>query len=138
MSLESILQRITNNADAESQKIIQQARREAEVIIQQAQKEADKMYEGLLAKEKILYEAQKQKFIVNARLEYKKDLLSAKQGLINGVLEKVKHRLGKDKLKKEQIAQDKIYEVSEDIDFFLGQLLRDCETEIAKVLFSEK
>ena len=136
MSIESILQRITNNADTESQQIIQQARQEAAEILQQAQKEADKTYEGMLAKEKLLYAAQKQGVMVNARLEHKKDSLAAKQRLINIVLEKVKQHLGKGRLKKEQITQDKVHEVSEDIDFFLEQLRRNYETEIAKILFA--
>ena len=136
MSIESILQRIANNADNESQQIIRQARQEAEVIIQQAQKEADQTYEVLFTKERFLYAAQKQRAMVNARLEHKKDSLAAKQRLINVVLEKVKQRLGKGRLKKEQITQDKSHEASENIDFFLEQLRREYETEIAKILFA--
>jgi len=136
MSIESILQRIANNAETQSQQIIRQARQEAVEIIQQAQKEADKTYEVLLAKERFLYAAQKQRAMVNVRLEHKKDSLAAKQRLINEVLEKVKQRLGKGRLKKEQITQDKSHEVSEDIDFFLEQLRRDHETEIARILFA--
>ena len=136
MSIESILQRIANNAETQSEEIIRQARQEAAQIFQQAQKEADQTYEVLLTKERFLYAAQKQRAMVNARLEHKKDSLAAKQRLINAVLEKVKQRLGKGRLKKEQITQDKSHEVSEDIDFFLGQLRRDHETEIARILFA--
>lgn len=136
MSVETILEHITKDTQGQSQKIVQEAQQEAAAITQQAQKKADQLYVDLLAKEKALYAAQKQRVIVNARMEYKKDLLGAKQELISLVLEKVKHQIGKGKLKKEQIAQDKVQEVSEDIDFFLEQLRRDYETEIAETLFA--
>lgn len=135
MSLESILNKITHNGNLEGKKIIQEARKEAEGIIQQAKEEADKLYRQILEKEKSLYESQKQKLLVNARLEDKKNLLKAKQELIAEIFERLKSEIPKGKIKEQHILQHKTEEVSEDVDFYLDNLRHDYETEIARVLF---
>lgn len=135
MSLESILGRIENEVFIQRDRIIQEAREEAEKIIQQAKMDAEKLYKEILYKERALYEHQRQKLIVNTRLEAKKNLLAAKQELIDAVFIKLKSAFKKEKFKKQQIFQHKINEVSEDIDFYLNKIRPDYETEIAKILF---
>lgn len=136
MSLESILNRILNDANAQREKIIQEALQEANRIIQEAKLEAEGLYNTGIQKEKALYESQKQRLIVNARLEYKKNLLKAKQELIDAVFEKLKPNLRKDKFKKQRIFQDKVQEVPEDINFYLDKVRLDYETDISRILFS--
>lgn len=135
MSLESILEHIQQAATLEREEIIRQAKKEKDAIIRQAQKEADKLYQETLEKEKLLSVKERQKAIVQARLEARQNLLKAKQELIDGVFKEIKSELGKAGLKKRQIAHDRTHEVSEDIDFYLGKLRQDYEAEIAKILF---
>jgi len=135
MSLESILEHILNESDIERERIIKEAQLEADKILRQAELEAGVFYKEIFEKEKALYEAQKQKLIVNARLEQKKSLLAAKQELIDAVFKKLKIALKEEKFKKQQILADKVKEIPEDIEFFLANLRRDHETEVARILF---
>ncbi len=135
MSFESILSQIVNEANAERKKIINQANQQKEEIIRQAKQGAENLYQEISDKEKRVFEAERQKIIVNARLEGKKQLLSAKQGLIDEVFERLKSEIKKDSFKKKQISQDGIKEVPEDIDFYLKKIRPEYETEIAEILF---
>lgn len=135
MSLESILNHILGQANAEREKIIQQARQQAEKIIRQAGQEAENLSRQIIAEERNLSGRTRQRLIVNARLAGRKDLLKAKQELIDTVFEKLKLSLGKAKLKKQQVTKEGIEEVSEDIGFYLNKIRSDFENEIAKALF---
>jgi len=136
MSLESILNHILSEADTQREKIIQEAKQQRDKIIQEAKLEAEKFYRESLNKEKALLETQKQRLIVNARLDAKKSLLETKQELIDDVFKKLKSALKGDKFKKQQVSLDKVKEVPEEIDFYLSKFRPDYETEIAKVLFT--
>lgn len=135
MSLEAIIQHILIEADKEKQKIMQQAMLQAQEIIRQAREEADDLYRGIINTQAGFEEKQKQKLIVNARLEAKKNLLIAKQELINAVFDRLKSGLNKTQLKKQQISQDKTQEAYEGIDFYLNKMRQDYEIKIAEILF---
>ncbi len=135
MALESILEHIINKAKKEEENIIQEAELQADKIIQEAKLEAEKLYREILNKEKALAEAEKQKLVVNARLEEKMNLLKAKQELINDVFNKLKSALAGNKFKKQQVLTDKVKEVPEDIDFYLTDIRQENEAEIAGMLF---
>jgi V/A-type H+-transporting ATPase subunit E len=135
MSIESIINHILDEAGVQRDKIMRDAQQQAELILQEAIQEADKVYQEILAREKSLLEAEKQKLIVNARLESKKNLLKAKQELIDRVIEKLKSEIEKEKFKKYQVLQDKVKEVPEDMDFYLNNLRLEYEPEIAKIIF---
>lgn len=135
MSLESILGHILGEADTQEDKIMQEARRQRDTIIREAKIEAEKLYQEVLNKEKSLYETQRQRLIVNARLEQKKNLLRAKQELIDSVFKKLKSSLASNKFKKQQVFTDKVKEVPEDIDFYLEKIRQDYEGEVASILF---
>ena len=137
MSLESILEHILQQANTEKSSIIQEARLDAERITSAAQQEADILFREIIAKEKAAYENQRQRLIVNARLEQKKNLLSTKQGLVDSVFKKLKPTLKGEQFKKQQVYQDKVKEVPEDIDFYLSKLRQDYETEIARIIFEQ-
>lgn len=135
MSLESILEHILNEARTQKEDMVQQARQKKELIIKQARQEADMLYQENIEGEKAHLERERQRQIVNARLESKKNLLKAKQELIGAVFEKLKSRLKSDKFKKQQISQEKVREIPEDLDFYLKRIRPDHEAEIAKILF---
>jgi len=135
MSLESILDRILAEAQLKAEDIIRQARQEAEDIIRQARQEAANIYRESIDREKSIFEKRKQKLIVQAHLEGKKKILAAKQELIDEVFKDFKLSLGKNKLKKQQVAYDKVHEVAEDVDFYLGRIRPDYEADIARILF---
>jgi vacuolar-type H+-ATPase subunit E/Vma4 len=136
MSLESIVKHILEEAESSGQRAIQEAKKEAQAIIQGAKGEADILYQDIIAQAMAGAESEKQRLIVNARLEYKKNLLQAKHELIDGVMQKLKSELKKDKFKKQQIHADKTQEVAEDTDFYLTKARQDYESEIANILFS--
>lgn len=135
MSLEAIVEHILIEADKEKQKIMQQAMLQAQEIIRQAREESDELYRGIINTQASFGEKQKQRLIVHARLEAKKNLLIAKQELINTVFDRLKSGLNKTQLKKQQIGQDKIQEAYEDMGFYLNKMRQDYETKIAEILF---
>lgn len=147
MSLESILSHILNEAASQQDKIIREAHLAADKIIQEAKLKADNFYKEMLEREKSASLAKKQGLIVNSRLEGKKNLLKAKQELIDEVFNKLKTHLKSDifsrhggiplgGVKKQQVLIDKVKEVPQDLDFYLRDLRQDYETEIARILFS--
>jgi vacuolar-type H+-ATPase subunit E/Vma4 len=135
MSLEAILNHILAEANTQRDKIIREAKLAADKIMREAKQEAEALYQEVLNKEKTLSLAQKQRLLVNARLEEQKNLLQEKQELIDSVFERLKSTLKSDRFKKQQVSQDRTKEVPEDIDFYLKQLRQDYETEIAGILF---
>jgi len=135
MSLESIINHILEEANTKKQGIIQQAQKETERIIQEARLEADNFYREIIAKAKADAKRQKHQFLVQARLEQKKNLLKTKQELIDSLFQELKSTLREGEIKKQQVFEDKIKEVAEDIDFYLEKIRHDYESEIAGILF---
>lgn len=136
MSLESIIEHILDKANAEREKIIQQANDERNVILRQAKEEAETLYQTNFKKERALYEKEKERIVVNARLESKKDLLKAKQELIDSIFEKLKTDIeGSALLKKQRITRDKVQEVKAEAGFYIDKFRFDYESEVAKILF---
>jgi vacuolar-type H+-ATPase subunit E/Vma4 len=135
MSLESILEHIVNESGFQQEKIIQAARHEAARIVQGARAEAEGLYKDIYEQERVVFENQKQKQLVNARLEHKKSLLLAKQGLMDRAFKKLKSILKAERFKKEQVLADRVKEAPENIDFYLARFRQEHETEIAGILF---
>ena len=135
MSLESILERIVNEATGERERIILEARGEAKKILQEARQEADTLYQAILLRSEADYASQKKRQIINARLGHKKNLLEAKQEIVDSVFKKLRLAFKAGAFKKQLVSADKVSEVAVDIDFYLGEFRQDYETEIAQVLF---
>jgi len=135
MPLESILERILAEAVAQQEKIIQEALTQAEKVMQEARQSADILYQDILQKAKADSLSQKQMCIVNARLGHKRNILEAKQELIESVFKKTKSTLKEVAIKKQLVFADKVSEAAADIDFYLGRLRQDYESEIARILF---
>ncbi len=136
MSLESILNHIITEARLAAEDILQKAKLEAEDILQKAKLEAEDIYRQGMEREKGVFEKRKQKLIVQERLAARQKILQAKQELIDEVFRELKPGLGKNKLKKQQVAYDKIHEEAEDVDFYLHRIRADYEAEIARILFA--
>jgi len=135
MSFDSILKHILDEAGSKRQEILRQAHLEAEALIQEAKAQADAVYRDIIVRAQKDCQKNKERLLVNARLEAKKSLLLVKQELIAEVFTRLRMALKSDRFKKEQVSQDKVKEVPEDLDFYLAKLRQDYETEIAEVLF---
>jgi V/A-type H+-transporting ATPase subunit E len=136
MPLESILNHILSEAAAHRNKIIEEAKSKRRTIVQEARLETGRLYQERINEEKGICEAKKQRLVVAARLEQKKNLLKTRQELIDSAFQKLKSTLARDKFKKQQVLADKVREAPEDIDFYLEKTRQDYETEIARILFS--
>ena len=134
MAIESITNTILAEANQEAEKIIRQAQEEAVKLRQQAKQEAAVLREEIIGRERSLAEKEKQRLMVSARLESKKEILKAKQEFIDELFKKVKAQLKQDEFKKEQVFQDRTEEVPENIDFYLQNLRIKYETEIAGII----
>jgi len=135
MSLDSILKHILDEAGAKRDEIIREAQKETEALIQAAGAEAEALYKDIIIHTKQDCEKNRERLLVNARLEARKSLLCAKQTLVEEVFKRLKAGLKSDKFKRQQISEGKIKEAPEDLDFYLAKLRRDYETEIAGILF---
>lgn len=137
MSLDSILNYIIGEANKKKDDIIREARQQADAVLREARQQADKLYQEIIDSEKFLLEKERQKIIVNSRLEGKKNSLKTKQEMIDAVFEKVKSSLKKGKFKRVKIYHDKTEEVDEDVDFYLNKIRLDYEAELAKIFFPD-
>ena len=134
--MDLILQHILQEAEEEKQKILAVAQQQAAQIITAARQEADTLSRGILQRFEADCFNQKKRNIVNARLQQKTKLLEKKQEFIEAVMARLRQDLEAHKLKKEQVCLHKISQVAEDPVFYLEQLRRDYETDLAAALFS--
>ena len=135
MPLDSMIDYIINASLDEKYNVIKEARTKATELLSDAEEEARKLYEAIIEKERLAAKAEKQRLIVNARLESKKKILKAKQDLIDLVFNKVAASFTEDILKKEQITQSKVQESSLGAASYLEKIRFDYEIEVAKILF---
>jgi V/A-type H+/Na+-transporting ATPase subunit E len=135
MSLELILQHIGSDARAQQENIIQSAKNDAAQVLERSRADAQKAYEEIMNRQKNLAESQKQKGIVTARLEARKDLLAVKQEFINAVFEKLKSQLVKEQVHKTSIFLDREVATPEDVEFYIAKIRSEHESEIARILF---
>ncbi len=135
MSLESILEHINSDAKSRKENIIQSAKDEAAQILERARADAQKAYEEITGRQKSLAESQKQKLIVAARLQARKDLLGVKQEFINAVFEKLKSQTVKEQVHKTSVFLDREVNTPEDAEFYITKIRSEHESEIARILF---
>ncbi len=88
MSLEKILKRITDDAQAEADKIILENKRKAKEIKENARKEASKLAEELVKEAERKARLEASRLVTQSRLEKKINILSEQKNLIEEVLEK--------------------------------------------------
>jgi V/A-type H+-transporting ATPase subunit E len=88
MSLEKILEKIIDDADAEVEKILHESREKAGEIKEKAEKEASEQAEVLVKEVERRGQLEASRLITKARLETKINILSRKKELVHEVLEK--------------------------------------------------
>ena len=94
MGLEKVKQEILERAQAEADKVVDAAQSEARAVMKSAEKQIAG-YEHLMGEDlEALSNAVKRKEVASAELELKKQLLSAKSELIEGVFGDVRKKLG--------------------------------------------
>ncbi|MFQ6037921.1 MAG: V-type ATP synthase subunit E family protein [Candidatus Aminicenantales bacterium] len=136
MSLESILEKILEDAQAEAQRILEDARVKADAIQAEAEREAREQAQELLDEAKRQAELEASRLITQARLEGRIRLLSEKKAAIAEVLERSfrEENLSSKTLKQKLVLKDGEREVPFDQERLkqdIGPLL---EREIAEVL----
>lgn len=136
MSLERILQRIQDDAQAEAERIIQESKKKAEEIKEAARREACDLAASLLEEKERGAQLEASRLITQARLEGKINLLSSKKRLIEEVLEKAfkGERLKDRELKKEVILKEGKREEFFDEEKLKEELRPLLEGYIAEVL----
>jgi vacuolar-type H+-ATPase subunit E/Vma4 len=136
MSLEKILERITQDAQTEVNKILSESKKKAEEIKEAARKEAEGLAGALIEETERKARLEASRLITQARLEKRIKVLSWKKELIDAILEKAlqKANLGQAKLKKKIILKDGEREEFYHQDKLLEELRPKLENYILKVL----
>jgi len=136
MSLEKILEKIIDDANAEADKIILESREKAEEIKEKAEKEALQLAEALAKEADRQGQLEASRLITQARLETKINILSRKKELIQEVMEKAfqKKILGKEGLKRTIITKEGEKEEPFDEARLKKELRSKLENEIIEVL----
>ncbi len=136
MSLEKILERITQDAQAEADKIISESKKKAEEIKKSARKEAEESAVALIKEVERKARLEATRLITQARLERRIKSLSWKKELIDEILEKAlqKANLGQVKIKKKIILKDGEREEFYHQDKLLVELRPRLENYILKIL----
>jgi len=136
MSLENILKKIINDAQAEADRIILESQKKAAEIKEKARKEASDLAEALVKEAERQGHLEASRIITQARLEKKINILSRKKGLIEEVLEKAFQRgaRGKKELKRKIIMKEGEREESYDEEKLKEELRSMLENEILEAL----
>ena len=87
MSLESILEKIGREAQAERERIIRESRDRAEKLRSEAEQEAEEQVEQLLRESEREAELEAHRLVTQARLQKKLQLLALKKELVDEVLD---------------------------------------------------
>lgn len=93
MSLEKIIERIKQDAQAQIAEIKDKASKEADKILQNAKNEADSYKAQALENAKVQAQQHKQRLISSANLEFRKDILAEKQKAIDSAFQEAVNTL---------------------------------------------
>lgn len=136
MSLEKILKKINEDAQAEARKIIFENQKKAVKIRENARKEASDIAEALLEEAEKEAQLEASRLITQARLERKIKLLTRKKELIEEVIERAfrSENMGKKGVKKKIILKDGQREEPFDQEKLKDELRPKLENYIVEVL----
>jgi V/A-type H+-transporting ATPase subunit E len=136
MSLEKILKKIIDDAQAEADKIILESQKKAEEIKEKGRKKASDLAEALVKEAERQGHLEASRIITQARLEKKINTLSRKKELIEEVLEKAFQRgaKGKERLKRKIIMKEGESEEPYDEEKLKEELRSKLENEILEAL----
>jgi vacuolar-type H+-ATPase subunit E/Vma4 len=136
MSLASILARIQAEADSQAETVLCRAQEQAEQLVASARREAEQLYNQNMDREKKLLEQKKQRLLVGRRLENRKGILGRKQEILDGLFDELEAALKKKRIQKLVISPLASATKPETVEFFIADLRRDSESEVAVILFS--
>ncbi len=136
MSLENILQKISEDAQAEVNTIIDESKAKAEEIKDQVRNEALSQSEALLLEEERKGKLEASRIVTQARLQKKLDILTCKKDLIDEVLAKAfqMERFDGSSLKRKIILKDGEREESFDEQKMMDEIRPQLEKYICEVL----
>lgn len=136
MSLEKILDKIADDANAEADEIRLESRKKAEKIKEEAEKKASELADALLEEAEKQGQLEASRLITQARLETRINILSRKKELVQEVMEKAfqKKVLGKKGLKRTIITKEGEREEPLDQARLKEELRSKLENEIIEVL----
>jgi vacuolar-type H+-ATPase subunit E/Vma4 len=136
MSLENILQKISEDAQAEVDKIIAESKAKAEEIKDMARKEALSQSEALLLEEERKGNLEASRIVTQARLQKKLDILACKKDLIDEVLARAfqKEHFAESSLKRKIILKDGEHEEPYDERKIMDEIRPQLEKYICEVL----
>ena len=136
MSLENILQKISEDAQAEANTIIDESKAKAEEIKIQVRNEALSQSEALLLEEERKGKLEASRIVTQARLQKKLDILTCKKDLIDEVLAKAfqMERFDGSSLKRKIILKDGEREESFDEQKMMDEIRPQLEKYICEVL----
>lgn len=95
LAIETICNNITNDALKKADDILNDAKLKADIILKEAKKSADEYGAHLMAQAKSEYDAEKKRIISLEKMSAKKDILFAKQEIIENTLNSVKVHIDK-------------------------------------------
>ena len=136
MSLEKILEKIMDDAQAEAERIIQENKMKAEEVKEKSCQEASELAHSLLEMGERKANLEASRLITKARLEGKLSLLNSKKELIEDVLERAfqKEGLREKRMKKEVVLKEGKREEFFDEEKLKAELRPLLEGYIAKIL----
>ena len=136
MSLEKIVEKVMNDAQAEAQRITQESRNKAEEITEAARREASELAAALVAEAKRKANLEASRLITQARLEKRIQLLRQKKELIDTILGEALGRVDIDEeaLKKKIVLKDGEEEELYDREKLKEELRPRLESFIIEVL----
>lgn len=136
MSLEKILKKINDDAQAEAKRIILENQKKVKEIKEKTRMEASELAEALLKETEREAHLEASRLITQARLERKINLLTRKKELIEEVLERAfrSESLEKKGMKKKIILKDGEREESFDQEKLKEELCPKLENYIVEVL----
>ena len=136
MAIDSILEHILNEGARQREAILRDAAAQAGLIDSAGKQTAEETYLKILNEETERIALDRQRRLTAVRLEIRNDILRTKQEIIDRLFAEWKTTLRKGTFKKQQVSFTRVKSVTENADFFLTDLRRDFETEIASILFS--
>ncbi len=117
-------------------KILSEAVEKKAALSRAAEEEAERLFLEEVSRAERAAAAEKNRIMINGRLEAKKRLLEAKRELLSSVFAGLEPLLAEKGLMKEQVLPEGTRNVPEESGFYLEELRQDFESEVAAVLFS--
>jgi len=136
MSLDKIVEKILDDAQAEAGKITAETRKKAEEIKESSRREGERLAEELIQEAEKKARLEASRIVTQARLEKRIQILAQKKKIIDEILEKAlqKTDIGEREFKKRIVLKDGIREESYGREKLVEELRPKLENFIVEVL----